>query len=143
MMFSRRTLARINGALFALLTAAVVPPLANSSPGSASPADTIHSLVNHVRWDAGQRGPIRNSAMETVALDWAKQMAANNALSHNPNNSTQIPSGWNKAGENVAHGHRTAQAMHDGWMASSHHRANILASFTDIGIASYESGRTT
>jgi uncharacterized protein YkwD len=127
MMFSRRTLARINGALFALLTAAVVPPLANSSPGSASPADTIHSLVNHVRWDAGQRGPIRNSAMETVALDWAKQMAANNALSHNPNNSTQIPSGWNKAGENVAHGHRSSNARRvDGFVTSPGEHPGVL-----------------
>lgn len=143
MFFSRRTLARISSALFALLIAVVVLPLATASPASAAPADTIHSLVNQARWGAGQRGLIRNSAMDTVALNWAKQMVVNNTLSHNPNYSTQIPSGWNKAGENVAQGHSAAQAMHDGWMASSPHRANILGSFTDIGIAFYESGGTT
>ncbi|MGV8911833.1 MAG: CAP domain-containing protein [Rhodoglobus sp.] len=143
MFFSRRTIFRISSALFALLIAAVVLPFATSAPASAAPADTIHSLVNQARWDAGQGGLIRNSAMDAVALNWAKQMAANNAMTHNPNYSSQIPSGWNKAGENVAQGYRTAQSMHDGWMGSPGHKANILGSFTDVGIAFYESGGTT
>jgi hypothetical protein len=143
MFFSRRTLARTASALFALIIAAVLLPVALATPASAAPADTIHGLVNQARWDNVQHGLIRNSAMDKVALDWAKNMAANNTMAHNPNYSSQIPAGWNVAGENVAQGHRTAQAMHDGWMSSSGHRANILGGFTDVGIAFYESGGTT
>ncbi|WP_219948831.1 CAP domain-containing protein [Salinibacterium sp. M195] len=133
----------MSSALFALLIAAFVLPVSTAAPASAAPADTIHSLVNQARWDSGQRGLIRNPAMDTVALNWAKQMAANSTMAHNPNYSTQIPQGWNKAGENVAQGYPTAQTMHTGWMESPGHKANILGSFTDVGIAFYESGGTT
>ncbi|WP_341952284.1 CAP domain-containing protein [Salinibacterium sp. TMP30] len=143
MFFSRRTIPRISSALFALLIAVVVLPVAVATPVSAAPADTIHNLVNQARWDNGLPGLTRNSAMDAVALNWAQQMAANNTMSHNPSYSSQIPGGWNQAGENVAQGYPTAQAMHDGWMSSSGHRANILGSFTDVGIAFFESGGTT
>jgi len=143
MFFSRHTLTRIFSALFALLIAVFLVPLASATSASAAEAETIHDLVNQARWDNGQAGLIRNPAMDTVALDWAKQMAANNSMSHNPNYSSQIPSGWRSAGENVAQGYRTAQSMHDGWMASPGHKANILGSYTDVGIAFYTSGGTT
>ncbi|MBH0131518.1 CAP domain-containing protein [Salinibacterium sp. NK8237] len=99
--------------------------------------------MNEARWDDGQLGLIRNAEMDAVALAWAKKMAASNNMSHNPDYSAQIPTGWRSAGENVAQGYRTAQAMHDGWMASKGHRENILGAFTDIGIAFYTSGGTT
>ena len=39
------------------------------------------------------------------------------------------------AGENIARGHATPQAVVNGWMNSSGHRANILnASYTQIGV---------
>jgi hypothetical protein len=64
-------------------------------------------------------------------------------MAHNPDYTSQIPGGWTAAAENVAHGHPTGTAMHDGWMGSSGHRANILGDFTDIGIAFLSSGGTT
>lgn len=42
---------------------------------------------------------------------------------------------YRSAGENIAYGYRTPQAVVDGWMNSPGHRANILnASFTQIGV---------
>ena len=42
---------------------------------------------------------------------------------------------YRTAGENIAYGYRTPQAVVDGWMNSSGHRANILsASYTQIGV---------
>ena len=147
MFSSRRTPTRIRGrigsALFALVFAAFLLPVAIAAPATAAEAETIHSLLNQARWDNGQHGLIRNSAMDTVALNWAREMAASGTLSHNPNYSDQIPAGWNRSGENVAQGYRTAASMHDGWMSSAGHRKNILGSFTDVGIAFYESGGTT
>ncbi|CAO1650875.1 CAP domain-containing protein [Salinibacterium sp. NSLL150] len=143
MIFSRHTPSRIASAFFALLLAMFLVPLGAASSASAAEADTIHGLVNQARWDDGQLGLIRNAEMDAVALAWAKKMAASNNMSHNPNYSDQIPTGWRSAGENVAQGYRTAQAMHDGWMSSQGHRENILGAFTDIGIAFYTSGGTT
>jgi len=143
MIFSRHTPSRIASGFFALLLAIFLVPVAAAAPASAAEADTIHGLVNQARWDNGQQGLIRNADMDAVALAWAKKMAASSTMSHNPDYSTQIPAGWRSAGENVAQGYRTAQAMHDGWMSSQGHRENILGAFTDIGIAFYSSGGTT
>ena len=42
---------------------------------------------------------------------------------------------YRTAGENIAKGYATPQAVVNGWMNSSGHRANILnASFTKIGV---------
>ena len=101
------------------------------------------SLVNASRLANGL-GPLRlTPAMNQVALNWANQMAANGSMSHNPSYTSQIPTGWTRAAENVAQGYPTVAAMHTAWMNSSGHRANILGDFTDIGIAFVSSGGAT
>ena len=102
---------------------------------SATEADTIAALVNQARASAGLPGLIHNPSMDSVALQWANQMGASQVMSHNPDYSTQIPSGWSRAGENIAMGQPTPSEMHAAWMNSAPHRANILGDFTDIGIA--------
>lgn len=106
-----------------------------AAPASAYDEPAILSHANQSRAEAGL-GPLRmNSSMNSVALAWAKQMDAANSMSHNPSYSSQIPGGWSKAGENVAHGYASGAAVHAGWMSSPGHKANILGDFTDIGIA--------
>ena len=118
----------------------VVAPAVSAS---ASESGTIHSLVNAARASAGLP-PLRlNAALDQVAANWANQLAASGQLAHNPSYAAQIPSGWMNAGENVAQGQPTGAAMHDAWMASPQHRANILGEFTDVGIAFLSAGGTT
>ena len=53
--------------------------------------------------------------------------------------------GYRTLGENILRGpvSMTARQMHDAWMASPSHRANILATgFTKIGIGSATTGST-
>lgn len=128
--------------VFALGTA-TLSTVGVASPAAAAEADTLHSLVNQARAANGLGALSRNTAMDAVALSWANQLAANGALSHNPNYSTQVPDGWGAAAENVAQGHRSASAMHDGWMSSDGHRANILGDFTAVGVAFVAAGGTT
>ncbi|MET1043221.1 MAG: CAP domain-containing protein [Microbacteriaceae bacterium] len=131
--------------LTALLALAVVAGAFFVAPRPAHAAEdgTVHSLVNQARASAGL-GPVnRNSAMDQVALSWANQMAASGSMGHNPDYSGQIPGGWTRAAENVAQGQSTGAAMHDAWMNSSGHRANILGDFTDIGVAFVSAGGTT
>lgn len=102
---------------------------------AAASENTIFSLVNESR-AANGLGPLRlNTAMSAVSAAWAQQMAANHSMTHNPSYSSQIPSGWTKAGENIAMGYPSPQAVHEAWMASPGHRGNILGDFTDIGIS--------
>lgn len=123
-------------AIGAVLVSPAVPALAGES-------ETILSLVNRSRAAAGLGALQRNSAMDGVALAWANHLASTGKLAHNPSYSAQIPGGWSNAGENVAQGQPSGSAMHEAWMASPAHRANILGRFTDVGIAFISAGGTT
>jgi hypothetical protein len=116
-----------------LLAASAVVGVA--APASASQADSLYALVNDARAAEGLPALVRNGAIDSVALDWANKMAASGKLEHNPDYSSQIPSGWSASAENIAQGQSNAAAMQADWMASPDHRANILGDYTDIGIA--------
>ena len=127
-------------ALLMAITALVLAPTASAS---ASESGSIHSFINQARAAGGLAPLTRNAPLDQVAANWANQLAASGQLAHNPSYSAQIPGGWTNAGENVAKGQPTGAAMHDAWMASSGHRANILGGFTDVGIAFIAVGGTT
>ena len=127
----------------AFLMAITVLVLAPTVSASASESGSIHSFLNQARAAAGLAPLTRNAPLDQVAANWANQLAASGQLAHNPGYSAQIPGGWTNAGENVAQGQPTGAAMHDAWMASSSHRANILGAFTDVGIAFIAIGGTT
>ena len=112
-------------------------------PAAAHDEDTIVQLVNEARWAEGKPGLVRNPALDAVALAWAQQMAASNTMSHNPSYTAQVPPGWSTVGENVAYGQRSAGQLHQAWMDSPGHRANILGDYTDIGVAYIDAGGTT
>jgi uncharacterized protein YkwD len=68
-------------------------------------------------------------------------MAANGYFSHTSQDGRSFADRVQAAGypepggENIAQGQRSAQAVHDAWMDSDGHRANILnCSFTAIGV---------
>ena len=51
---------------------------------------------------------------------------------------------YKSAGENIAKGQKTAQAVMNSWMNSSGHRANILnKNFTQLGVGYYQKNNTT
>ena len=103
-------------------------------------ASQVAALVNAVRAqhglaaltvDAGVQGAAQVRAAETVQ-----------SFSHTrPNGSsfstalTEAGVTYRTAGENIAYGQSTPQAVVDAWMNSSGHRANILSSsYTTIGV---------
>jgi hypothetical protein len=126
---------RLASIVVALVLALFISPV--SAPASASAAEsdiaTILTNTNAARTSAGLPALNRNVAMDAVALSWAKKMAAEGTMSHNPSYSAQIPSGWSRASENVAYGFRSG-AVVTGWLNSAGHRANIMGDVTDVGI---------
>lgn len=109
----------------------------------ADESGVIFSLLNQARNGEGRSSLERMAALDAVALEWAKAMAASGTLSHNQSLSSQIPGGWSFIGENVARGYPSGSAMHEGWWNSSGHRANMLGDFTDVGIAFLSAGGST
>lgn len=98
----------------------------------------VYEATNQVRYDAGlSTGYARDARLDKVAMAWAQQQWKNGAMSHNPNYSTQIPGGWQRAGENVASGYTYTQVV-PAWVASPSHYANLVRDYTSIGIGYYE-----
>jgi uncharacterized protein YkwD len=118
----------------AALLAAPLIALGVAAPAWASDTGEIYAAVNSDR-AANGLGPLSaNGSLASVAQSWAQQMAASQTMSHNPNVAAQVPAGWSRVGENVAHGFASGAATEVGWMNSAGHRANILGDYTAVGV---------
>ncbi|WP_143340384.1 CAP domain-containing protein [Demequina sp. NBRC 110057] len=135
----RRTLATLAATVlaFALAATAAVPAhAATVTEGQGRTAITAGTNKHRV---ANQVSQLRTSAaMDKVAQDWAKALASSGSLRHNPKYSSQIPSGWKSAGENVAYNcgySAPATTMVGQWKRSAGHNKNMLnRGFTHIGV---------
>ena len=120
-------------------TGAVPAPAAFSM---AAPALDLLGYANAERAAHGLKPLVWSSAIATMAQNWTASMASTALdcttayLKHNPNYQGQTPGNWTLVGENVGCAQPArAKVIHDAWMASPGHRANILRpEFTHIGI---------
>lgn len=99
-------------------------------------------LVNEQRAQHGLKPLTENWELSRVARYKSQDMADNRYFSHtSPTYGSPFQMirafglSFRTAGENIAYGQRTPQAVVNAWMNSSGHRANILnASYTQIGV---------
>ena len=120
-------------------TGAVPAPAAFSM---AAPALDLLGYANAERAAHGLKPLVWSSAIATMAQNWTASMASTALdcttvyLKHNPNYQGQTPGNWTLVGENVGCAQPArAKVIHDAWMASPGHRANLLRpEFTHIGI---------
>lgn len=102
----------------------------------------IIRLVNEIRTQNGLKTLSYDWELSRVARIKSQDMKDNRYFSHNsPVYGTPFQMiksfgiSYRSAGENIAKGYATPQAVVNGWMNSSGHRANILnASYTHIGV---------
>lgn len=91
---------------------ATLPSMAWAAPAATPTVQQMTQRViddtNAVRAEKGLPALVRNADLDRVAADWARQQWQNGAMSHNPNYTTQIPAGWQRAGENVGKGYTYA-----------------------------------
>jgi uncharacterized YkwD family protein/spore coat assembly protein SafA len=99
-------------------------------------------LVNEIRVQNGLKPLTANWELSRVARYKSQDMRDQGYFSHtSPTYGTPFQMiksfglSFRTAGENIAKGYATPQAVVNGWMNSSGHRANILnASYTQIGV---------
>lgn len=105
-------------------------------------------LVNEIRKSYGLRALEENWELSRVARYKSQDMKTNKYFSHNSptygspfNMMKNFGITYRSAGENIAMGYKTPEAVVEGWMNSSGHRANILnSSYTHIGIGYVSEG---
>lgn len=105
-------------------------------------------LVNEVRAKNGLKPLVENWELSRVARYKSQDMVENRYFSHtSPTYGTPFQMikafglTYRTAGENIAYGQKTPQAVVNAWMNSSGHRANILnPSYTQIGVGYVANG---
>ena len=105
-------------------------------------------LVNEIRREHGLRELTADWELSRVARYKSQDMKDRGYFAHNsPTYGTPFQMiqsfgmPFRTAGENIAYGQRTPQAVVNAWMNSSGHRANILnASYTQIGVGYVANG---
>lgn len=117
----------------------IIPQLDNKVSSFES---EVVRLVNEIRRQNGLKPLTENWELSRVARYKSQDMLDNRYFSHtSPTYGSPFQMikafglSYRTAGENIAKGYSTPQAVVDGWMNSSGHRANILnASYTQIGV---------
>ena len=125
----RRLSSLLVAVLAALTCLSVTLPAAHAGPGESE----FTSRANAERSSRGIRTYAVRSDLVAVARRHAARMAAKGSIYHNPNLAGEV-SGWQAVGENVGMGGDVA-SIHQAFMNSSGHRANILdRGFTEVGM---------
>jgi uncharacterized protein YkwD len=133
----------------------ILPPAfysALSSDGSASPDEQeVLRLVNLERQSQNLNPLAWDNSLGVAAWGHSNDMAQQNYFSHTSLDgrlfsqriaAAGYPCG--SCGENIAAGYSTPQAVMNGWMNSSGHRANILSSsYCDLGVGYAYSSTST
>ena len=126
-----------------------VPPTTTAPPPGSQllpgPDLQVVDLANAARAEAGC-GPLEvDGRLFAAAQAHSDDMATQDYFSHTSLDGRTFDDRIREAGypspggENIAQGQRSAQAVHDAWMDSEGHRANILnCSFTAIGVGLHE-----
>lgn len=122
--------------------AIIATPLISTIKARAMSNENIISITNSVRTSNGLASYSHNGALSSAAQAKAQHMCTYDYWAHTAPDGT---TGWNfmknagyayvSAGENLAKGYSSDQAVVNGWMASSGHRANILSgTFRETGV---------
>ncbi len=128
------------------------PPVSNDTPTPtkaptsdlSSYADQVLKLVNEERAKEGLPALTTNKTLQSAANKRAQEIVQ--TFSHTRPNGTscftvldEFGISYRSAGENIAYGQKTPEAVMNAWMNSSGHRANILkAGFGKVGIGVYK-----
>lgn len=126
-----------------------------SKPGTSTPADSVSAyekkvveLVNTERAKYGLSALTLNTELSSIARAKSQDMSDKKYFSHtSPTYGSPFDMmksfgiRYNTAGENIAYGYKTPEAVVNGWMNSAGHRANILnASYKEIGVGYVANG---
>ncbi len=101
-------------------------------PAMAGPEGSFVSRINASRAASGLPPLAVHADLVDDARAHSNRMMADGSIYHNPNLGS-VTTGWDRLGENVGVGPSVDQ-LHDAFMSSSGHRANILGDFNYVGV---------
>jgi hypothetical protein len=151
----RRALRLLLALTLAAVGVGVTANRASALPDPAAAEGQFLELLNQVRVAKGLNALSRDASIDVVARDWSNHMAnvfdANgnvvidssattncdkSALCHRPSLATSIGAvepAWRAAGENIGTG-GDVQGLHNAFVASPGHYANIIGNYNRVGV---------
>lgn len=124
-------------------------PAAASGPEHEPAEQQFLELINEVRTGQGLQPLVVNTQLRDIARAWSDVMDAEDRLHHNPNLTQQYQGGWRRMGENVGYttypGTPVTQMvtqLHQAFVNSPGHYANIVGAFNQVGIGVTIGGST-
>lgn len=128
--------------LVTLLHPAPVPSAAATTPRHEASEQQFVDAINASRAARGRPAVAWSSQVAEVARAWSTRMASDGRLRHNPDAGEQLTMPWRRWGENVGWSSNSAgdalssvvRRMHQAFMDSDGHRANILGDFNQVGV---------
>jgi len=115
------------------------PPLPRPKPPMLDAiGDNPAVLISAFRHQHGEDSVLINAALTRVAQEQANAMAMHDSLDHNafaPFSTRMGRSGFTRAAENIAYGHKDFASTLEQWANSAGHRANLLCCTARSGSA--------
>jgi len=116
------------------LVAGFIAILAPAASALTSVESCFYNYINAERHAVGRPSLTLKSDLTTIARNHSKKMAADGTIYHNNNLGNDISGNWYAAGENVGMG-PDCKSVHDAFMASPGHKANILdTDYNQVGV---------
>lgn len=129
------------------LTLAVVLSMTLSACQDADTQKKEEVLLSHLQQARkGSKLPplVHHAGLRDLARAQAEQMARTKTLSHTPDLGGRVATvvNWQRVGENIGYG-PSMEAVHQQFMGSAPHRANILGQYNmvGVGVSRDETGR--
>lgn len=125
------------------LVAGFIAILAPAASALSSAESCFFNYINSERAAVGRKKLTLASDLVSIARKHSAKMAADGTIYHNNNLGNEISGNWYAAGENVGMG-PDCKSVHDAFMASPGHKANILDSdYNQVGVGvAYDNGGT-
>ncbi len=131
---ARRPRSRVLVAFAAMLAVLLGSGLLTSCESTPADRAAVLNAVNASRAANGLAPVVENGILDLKADKWAQHMRDVCNISHSTLREGAPPN-WRKLGENVGRG-GTIEIIHDAYMNSPGHRANILdPAFNQMGVA--------
>ena len=116
--------------LVALMSSAIAPSVSALSSMEAQ----FVSLINKERKERSIKTLVSKGALVAIARKHSARMAEDETIYHNKNVANEVPGKWTAVGENVGMG-PSVEGLHDAFMASPGHRANVLdRDYDEVGV---------
>jgi hypothetical protein len=114
----------------------LTPRVASALPSTVDAETQFLTLLNQERANNNLAPLVRDPGLDQVARSWSTQMDHDNRLYHRTDLAAQIAAvepKWQRGGENVGTG-GDIQQLHDAFVASPGHFANIIGDWNRVGV---------